>query len=187
LIGPSSWSRPSCHMGALSAYPASGRCHDRLGPRVLGFRKVVLSFPSSLLRPDPPVSTAPTDFPGTLVIRQVCARRPGLGCPRDLPCFGSALLPCVPSPLRREEERRDPSSSPLPVAFRNKTVRQLLYLPRHQLQSGICLRRCSVRVMVRPARLLALLDWSDLEFPPAAEDVYTRACPRSVTQTPSRV
>ena len=150
-------------MGALSAHPASGHCHDHLSPRVLGFRKVVLSFPSSLLRPDPPVSTAPTDFPGTLVIRQVCARRPGLGCPRDLPCFGSTLLPCVPSPLRREEERRDPSSSPLPVAFRNKTVRQLLYLPRHQLQSGICLRRYSVRVMVRPARLLALLDWSDLE------------------------
>src|SRR5262249_9679328 len=44
-----------------------------------------------------------------------------------------------------------------------KTVRQLLYLPRHQLPSGICLRRYSVRVMVRPARLLALLDWSDLE------------------------
>jgi len=150
-------------MGALSAHPASGHCHDHLSPRVLDFRKVVLSFPSSLLRPDPPVSTAPTDFPETLVIRQVCARRPGLGCPRDLPCFGSTLLPCVPSPLRREEERRDPSSSPLPVAFRNKTVRQLLYLPRHQLPSGICLRRYSVRVMVRPARLLALLDWSDLE------------------------
>src|SRR5262245_10720437 len=96
-------------MGALSAHPASGHCHDHLSPRVLGFRKVVLSFPSSLLRPDPPVSTAPTDVPGTLVIRQVCARRPGLGCPRDLPCFGSTLLPCVPSPLRREEERRDPS------------------------------------------------------------------------------
>ncbi len=148
---------------ALSAHPASGGCHDHLGPRVLRSWRVLLSLPSSLLRPDPPVSTAPTDFPGTLVIRQVCARRPGLGCPRDLPCFGSTLLPCVPSPLRREEERRDPSDFPLPVAFRNKTVRQLLSLPRHQFPSGICLRRCSVHVMVRPARLLALLDWSDLE------------------------
>jgi hypothetical protein len=86
---------------------------------------------------------------------------------------------------RRNEDT--PAVSPLPKAFRNKTVRQLLHPTRPQLPSGICLRRCSVHVMVRPARLLALLDWSDLEFPPAAEDVYTRACPRLVTQTPSRV
>jgi len=50
-------------MGALSAHPASGRCHDHLSPRVLGFRKVLLSFPSSLLRPDPPVSTGSHRFP----------------------------------------------------------------------------------------------------------------------------
>jgi len=41
--------------------------------------------------------------------------------------------------------------------------------------------------MLRPAKLLALLDWSDLELSLAAEDVYLRACPRPVTQTPSRV
>jgi len=77
----------------------------------------VLSLPSSLLRPDPPVSTTPTDFPGALVIPQVCARRPGLGCLRDLPCFRSTLLPCVPSPLRREEERGYPSCLPAPKGF----------------------------------------------------------------------
>ncbi len=76
-----------------------------------------MSLPSSLLRPDPPVSTTPTDFPGALVIPQVCARRPGLGCLRDLPCFRSTLLPCVPSPLRREEERRYPSYLPAPKGF----------------------------------------------------------------------
>ena len=77
----------------------------------------MLSLPSSLLRPDPPVSTTPTDFPGALVIPQVCARRPGLGCLRDLPCFESTLLPCVPSPLRREEERGYPSCLPAPKGF----------------------------------------------------------------------
>ena len=41
--------------------------------------------------------------------------------------------------------------------------------------------------MLRPAKLLALLGWSDLELSLAAEDVYLRACPRPVTRTPSRV
>ena len=86
---------------------------------------------------------------------------------------------------RRNEDT--PAVTPLPEAFRNTTVRQLLHPTRPQLPSGMCLRRCSVHLMLRPARLLALLDWSDLEFPPAAEDVYTRACPRLVTQTSSRV
>jgi len=34
---------------------------------------------------------------------------------------------------------------------------------QHQLPLGMCLRRCSVRFMLWPAGLLALLDWSDLE------------------------
>jgi hypothetical protein len=76
-----------------------------------------LSLPSSLRRPDPPVSTTPTDFPGALVIPQVYARRPGLGCLRDLPGFESTLLPCVPSPLRREEERGYPSCHPASRGF----------------------------------------------------------------------
>ena len=124
----------------------------------------MLSLPSSLLRPDPPVSTTPTDFPGALVIPQVCARRPGLGCLRDLPCFGSTLLPDVPSPLRREEERRDPRCLPAPSGFpQQNTASAPLSYPT-PASVGICLRRCSVRMMVRPARLLALLDWSDLVF-----------------------
>src|SRR5215813_9780666 len=92
----------------FSAHPASGlRCnhHD---PRVLGSERVLLSRSSSLLRPDPPVSPTPAAFPGSLVIQRVFARRPGLGCPRDLPCFGSSLLLCVPPPLRREEARGTP-------------------------------------------------------------------------------
>src|SRR4029453_4279954 len=91
-----------------------GSVRRPLNPRVLGSRRVMLSLPSSLLRPDPPVSTTPTDFPGALVIPQVCARRPVLGCLRDFPCFESTLLPCVLSPLRREEERGYPSCLPAP-------------------------------------------------------------------------
>jgi hypothetical protein len=123
-----------------------------------------LSPPSSLLRPDPPVSTTPPDFPGALVIPQVCARRPGLGCLRDLPCFESTLLPSVPSPLRREEEPRHPRYVPAPRGFPQQNSASAPLATQHQLPLGICLRRCSVRFMLRPAGLLALLDWSDLEF-----------------------
>jgi hypothetical protein len=46
------------------------------------------------------------------------ARRRGLGCHRVLPCFGSALRPRVPSPLRREERQGPhPHSAPAPRAF----------------------------------------------------------------------
>ena len=52
---------------------------------------------------------------------------------------------------------------------------------------GLTLRRCNVRLMLRPVRLLALLYRSDLDSYPADEDVYTRAFPRPVTRTSSRV
>ena len=178
---------PSCSSAGMINQSASGRQDDHLSPRVLGSRRVLLSPPSLLLRPDPPVSTTPTDFPGALVIPRVSARRPGLGCLRDLPCFRSTLLPSVPSPLRREEEQRHPRYVPAPKGFPQQNSASAPLATQHQFPLGICLRRCSVRFMLRPAGLLALLDWSDLEFPPAAEDVYTRACPRSVTRTPSRV
>ena len=117
LIGASSflWTLLPLRVG-FSAHPASGLRHDHHSPRVLGSERVVLSHSSSLLRPDPPVSPTPAAFPGSLVIPRVFARRPGLGCQRDLPCFGSVLLPYVPSPLRREEERGTPVSprSPWP-------------------------------------------------------------------------
>ena len=108
---------PSCPSAGIINQPASGQSDDHLSPRVLGSRRVLLSLPLSLLRPDPPVSTTPTDFPGALVIPQVCARRPGLGYRRDLPCFGSTLLPDVPAPLRREEERRYPRHFTAPKGF----------------------------------------------------------------------
>src|SRR5262249_12332765 len=94
--------------GGFSDHPASGlRCHYH-GPRVRGSERVVLSRSSSLLRPDPPVALTPAAFPGALVIPQLFARRPALGCRRALPGFGSLLLPYVPSPLRREEDRGTP-------------------------------------------------------------------------------
>jgi hypothetical protein len=187
LRGASSRVDPPAFRVVFSAHPASGLRHDHHSPRVLGSEWVVLSHSSSLLRPDPPVSPTPAAFPGSLVIPQVFARQPGLGCPRDLPCFGSMLLPYVPSPLRREEERGTPVSPRYPWPSSTEHGVGSSAVPRHQFPSRVCSRRCSVRFRLRPAKLLVLLDGSDLENPPAAEDLYTRACPRPVTQTPSRV
>ena len=78
------------------------------------------------------------------------------------PALGQRSFLTCHHPYAERRNGDTPDTSPLPKAFRNKTVRQLLYPTRHQLRSGICLRRCSVRFMLRPARLLALLDWSDL-------------------------
>jgi hypothetical protein len=77
----------------------------------------MVSLPSLLLRPDLPASMTPPAFPVWLVLQDASARRPDLGCHRDLPSFGSVLLPCVPSPLRREEERRYPRQLPAPKGF----------------------------------------------------------------------
>jgi hypothetical protein len=62
-----------------------------------------------------------------------------------------------------EEERPYPSGSLLPKAFLHRTRSRLLHFPQHQVLLGLCLRRCSIRLMLRPTKLLALLDWSDRE------------------------
>jgi len=57
----------------------------------------VLSFPSSPLRPDPPVSSTPTDFTGSPLIPRVFAGRERPRCRRDLPCFGcQSVFDCRP-------------------------------------------------------------------------------------------
>ena len=81
---------------------------------------------------------------------------------KSLPALSQRSFLACHRPYAERRTEDTPAVSPLPEAFRNKTVRQLLSPTRHQLRSGICLRRCSVHFMLRPTRLLALLDWSDL-------------------------
>ena len=84
-------STPSCVTRlAFSTSPPRALSSNHLGPRALCSERVIVSPSSPLLRPDPPVSPAPPDFPSSLVIQAVFARRSGLGCRRDLPCFGSS-------------------------------------------------------------------------------------------------
>jgi hypothetical protein len=124
----------------------------------------MLSLSSWLIRPDPPVSTTPADFPVWLVIRQVFARRSGLDCPRDLPRFRLTLRPYVPPSLRREEKWRYPNSSPPPGLSATEYCVSSSTIPT-PVSVGLTLRRCNVRLMLRPAGLLALLYRSDREFP----------------------
>ena len=100
--------------GGFVLPPSLRLAHDHPSPRVLGSGRVVLSHPSTLLRPDPQLSPTPPAFPGLLVIPEVFARRPGLGCQGERPCFRSVLLPDAPSPLRREEKRGTPVSPRYP-------------------------------------------------------------------------
>ena len=52
---------------------------------------------------------------------------------------------------------------PSPKAFPEKSTGRLLHLLQLASCAGVCSRRCSVRLMLRPAWLLALLYQSDLK------------------------
>jgi hypothetical protein len=173
---------PSClHGEDYQLPPASGSFNDPLSPRVLCSERVMLSLSSSLLRPDPPVSTTPADFPGSLVIRRGFARRPDLGCPRDLPCFASVLPPYVPPSIRRQESWvRLSGSSPAPVAFPSLTVSQLLQLSRHRFQPGRVMTTLQGSLQAAARRVASLPGSIRPDaVASAAEDVYTRACSTS--------
>ena len=170
----------------FSAHPASGHRHNHHSPRVPGSERIVLSRSSSLLRPAPPVSPTPAAFPGSLVIPQVFARHPALSCQRDLPCFGSVLLPYVPSPLRREEERGTPVSPRYP--WPSSTEHEVGSSLSPHISSG---EGFAYDAAVFAARYGPQSCWPSWAGPTssaarAAEDVYIRACPRPVTRTPSR-
>lgn len=179
---------PSCRHGWVSqTTQPRALCCDHHGPRVLGSERVMLSRSSSLLRPDPPVSPTPAAFPGTLVIPQVFARQPGLGCQRDLPCFGSVLLLCVPSPLRREEVRGAPVSPRYPWPSSTEHGVGSSISPHTSCSEGFANDAAVFALCYGPQSCLPSWTGPTWRLPPAAEDVYTRACPRPVTQTPSRV
>jgi hypothetical protein len=104
--------------------------------------------------------------------------------PRPSPLWVNALSlrAIIPTP---EGEVATPQLITPSKAFRNRVLRQLLHHPdpcfcRVNLVTLQCLLDATAR------GLLALLYRSDREFQ-ADEDVYTRAFPRLVTQTPSRV
>jgi hypothetical protein len=150
-----------------------------------------LSPPSTLCGPIRQARSHLLTSPRSLGYTGDLARQLGLGCARVLPCFGSAPLPHVPSPLRREEKQGHipnesllswPSSLPKGVGSSNNPD---IGFSRAKVST---LR--SVFALLRPAWLLALLDRSDLESPtssPAAEDFLPELALGKVTLPVSRV
>jgi hypothetical protein len=183
-------STPSCVTRlAFSTSPPRALSSNHLGPRALCSERVIVSPSSPLLRPDPPVSPAPPDFPSSLVIQAAFARRSGLGCRRDLPCFGSVLLPHVPSPLRREESQGPiPAGHPVSIAFLNKAMSRLLQHSQHRLPSGpiVSARKSGVRAAT--ARVVACppVPIRPEDRSPAAEDFYPELSREKVTLPTSR-
>ena len=59
---------PPADTAGILNQPASGHDSNHLDPRALRSGGVLVSPPSSLLRPDPPDSVAPPDFPRSVVI-----------------------------------------------------------------------------------------------------------------------
>ncbi len=177
--------------GRIRYQPASVHNSNRLDPRALRSEGVVLSPPSTLCGPIRQARSHLLTSPRSLGYTGDLARQLGLGCARVLPCFGSAPLPHVPSPLRREEKQGHipnesllswPSSLPKGVGSSNNPD---IGFSRAKVST---LR--SVFALLRPAWLLALLDRSDLESPtssPAAEDFLPELALGKVTLPVSRV
>ena len=171
----------------LSSPPASGFARDHPAPRVLGSGRVMVSHPSALLRPNPRLSLAPPVFPGRLVIPELFARRPGLGCQGERPCFRSVLLPYVPSPLRREEKRGTPIS---PHSRRPSSTEHGVgssTSPHPSFGEGFAYDAAVFASCYGPPSCSPSWTGPTWSLTPAAEDLYIRACPGSVAQIPSRV
>jgi hypothetical protein len=103
------------------------------------------------------------------------------------PALGQrSFLPCH-HPYAERRTRDTPDTSLLPEAFRNKTVRQLLQPPNTSSRWGFAYDAAVFALCYGPQGCLPSWTGPTWSVLPAAEDVYTRACPRLVTRTPSRV
>jgi len=106
--------------------PASGRCDDHLSPRVLGSGRVLLS---PHRRSYDPIRQS-RRLPRTSQVHWLYRR----SVPDDLVWAASETFPALGQrsfltchhPYAERRNGDTPATSPLPKAFRNKTVRQLL-------------------------------------------------------------
>ena len=103
------------------------------------------------------------------------------------PALDQRSFPPCHHPYAERRNGDTPDTSPLPEAFRNKTVRQLLQPPNTSSCWGLAYDAAVFASCYGPQGCLPSWTGPTWSPPPAAEDVYTRACPRSVTRTPSRV
>jgi len=122
----------------------------------------MLSLPSSPLRPDPPVSPAPTDFTAPRrLYRGPSLSGSARGDRRDLPCFGCpSLFDCRPVPRRETARLPPPSSFGERIGHRAFYRRLASPFPQPALSAltgswWVSLTALSVRPGLRPSKLLA--------------------------------
>ena len=157
---------PSCRHGGYSQrHQPQARLDDHLSPRVLCSRRFLLSphhcsyDPIRQSRRLPRTSQEPWLYRGSVPDDLVWAASetfPALGqrsCHTCHPPYAGrrseCIFPVLPHPqgLPQRNNGSAPPSIPTPVSVGGNS------------------RRCSVRLMLRPAWLLAFLDWSDLTKP----------------------
>ena len=158
---------------------------DHLGPRVLCSKRVMLSLSSSLLRPDPPVSTTPADFPLTGYTAGLCPTTWS-----GLPPRPSLLSVSTPSPRAAIPTPAEGRGSICPVFPQPQWPSPLLnwvgscIYPDTDFRRGILTTlQCSLYAVARrvaspPGSVRPNADAL------AAEDIYTRACPRGDRSPP---
>ena len=170
---------PADSAGLIRCQPASVHYSNHLDPRALCSGRVIMSRPSSLVRPDPPVSTTPPDFPRTLVIQEALPDDLVWAVADTFPALGQhSFHTCrhlYAGGRSRSISPMSPCSHGLPQ-FLNESAPPS---SRHRLQSGLRVdASTSVRLMLRRACLLALLDRSDLETALRPPRTFTRAFPQ---------
>ena len=151
-----------------------------LTPGVLGSGRVVLSRPSSLIRPHPPVSGAPGDFTVLPLLPRALVRRARRKRPPRPSLLSLPRCPSVPRTLRRWVRRPSP-------AVRGRTMAGFLaFRPSRHPQPRLCQQSpagghfdaASFALCCGPPVCLALLAGSDAEsrwLPWPSEDFVTPA------------
>jgi len=187
LIEPSSFVCPLAYRLALSASlprvsETTTSTHGSLAP--VGF-----CCPSHPRYYDPIRQSRrlPRTSQGRWLYRGSVPDDPVWAAAETFPALPQRSFPPCHHPYAERRNRDTPATSLLPKAFRNKTMRQLLQPPNTSSRWGFAYDAAVFASCYGPQGCLPSWTGPTWSFPPAAEDVYTRACPRSVTRTPSRV
>jgi hypothetical protein len=141
------------------------------------------------IRPDPPVSTAPPDFPRTLVIQEALPDDLVWAAIETFPALGQCSFHTCRHLYAGRRSRSISPMSPCSRRLPHQTSESAPPQSRPRLLSGGISTLPPVFALLRPARLLALLDRSDLERhrSPAAEDFLPELSLGKVALPASRV
>jgi hypothetical protein len=147
---------PSCDSAGIVVQPASGHDSDHLDPRALRSERVIMSLPSSLRRPDPPVSTTPPDFPRALVIQEALPDDLVWAATETFPALGQHSVHACRHLYAGRRGRSISPMSPCPHRLPHQTSESAPPRSRPRLLSGghfdasTSVRLATARAVARP-------------------------------------